>query len=138
MKRKKALVLEDDQLYRNLLTEILEEFDYEVCSFSDPTEAIEQWDHKEQTDGHNDYDLILTDNRMPGMSGLEFLNRIRQQNRPLPDHCTAVISASWSDSELQQAQELGCQIFHKPSHVYRIYAWLQQHDHPGRGGFVKR
>ena len=128
MGRRKALVLDDDRLCRTILEEMLEEANYDVSAFSSPTEVIELWNSQRNQGRQHSFDLILTDNQMPGMTGLEFLTWIGQQNCPLPDHRKAVISGSWSSSELLAAQKLGCHVFHKPTQVDSLYAWACQEE----------
>ncbi len=126
MKRKKALVLDDDQINRTILKAVLEHVDYEVVDFSNPSEALELWEDGNRKERPGSFDLIVTDNQMPGMSGLEFLSRIRQKNCLLPDDRKAVISGTWSNSELERAQDLGCCVLHKPVCVDTIHAWVRQ------------
>ena len=123
MGSKKALVIDDSSVSRMILTQILEQINYDVSSYNDPTEVIEQWNEFRDQNLKHAFDLILTDNQMPGMTGLEFLCWMRQKDCPLPDHRKAIISGSWSDKEMQAAQSLGCQIFHKPAPVETIHSW---------------
>lgn len=123
MGSKKALVIDDNSLNRMILTRILEQVDYDVSSYTDPTEVIEQWNEFREQNWKHSFDLILTDNQMPGMTGLEFLSLMKQKECPLPDHRKAIISGTWSEKELIAVQNLGCQIFHKPAPVETIHSW---------------
>jgi DNA-binding NtrC family response regulator len=64
------LVVDDDREIRNALTRIFFREGYEVVTAASGEEALECF-HK------NSFDLIITDLRMPGISGLELLKRIK-------------------------------------------------------------
>ena len=69
------LVVDDEQELASLYEEFIKEMDYNVTSFTNPLYALEHY--KQCIDK---YSLILTDLRMPGMSGIELANRIRELN----------------------------------------------------------
>jgi len=102
-----------------------------VTDFASPSNVIEFWEEIKQTGKYPDYDLILTDNRMPGMTGLEFLAKAKELAGGVSGQrrtSRAVISGSWTDSERKQAQELGCQTFSKPVPIDDIYDWIEEQD----------
>ena len=65
------LLIEDDYNTRFGLGEILASEGYDVVLAEDADEALEKVDRET--------DLVLTDLQLPGMSGLEMLNQMRQQ-----------------------------------------------------------
>ncbi|WP_086314573.1 two-component system, OmpR family, response regulator Irr [Enterococcus sp. 7F3_DIV0205] len=67
----KILVVEDDTMTNQVISDFLEEKDYEVVSASDGEEA---W----QIVQKETFDLIILDIMLPNISGLELLERIRQ------------------------------------------------------------
>jgi CheY-like chemotaxis protein len=75
--RPRVLVVDDDWLIRRLNAEILSTAGYDVDVAEDGGEA---WDALQCFD----YDLLLTDNQMPKMSGLELVQRIREARLDLP------------------------------------------------------
>ena len=72
-----VLILDDDVDFNSLLTDIFEQADYIVTSLKDPIEAIEVFKN-------TDYDLVVTDHRMPEMSGAEFMKVIKQMKPEVP------------------------------------------------------
>ena len=70
------------------------------------------------------YNVLLTDNQMPGMTGLEFLEQQRRCGCKIPDHRKAIISGTWTKENLDKAAQLGCQVFHKPYQYDQISHWL--------------
>jgi len=73
----KVLVADDDALTRELLTETLGRHGCEVALAPDGAEAIRVLENE-------DVDLVLTDVKMPAVSGLEVLRRAREADRDLP------------------------------------------------------
>jgi signal transduction histidine kinase/CheY-like chemotaxis protein len=73
----KFLVVDDEDFVRDLLREILESENCEVELAASGTEALELF-------GRTQYDAIFTDVGMPGMSGWELAQAIRQQNQVVP------------------------------------------------------
>lgn len=73
----KILILDDDADFNSLLTDIFEQADYEVTSCEDPVEA-----QKVFADG--EFDLVVTDHRMPEMTGSEFMLKIKSIRPEVP------------------------------------------------------
>lgn len=69
-------VVDDEQDLTTLFTEALKQLKgYSVCGFSDPNLAL-----KHVTANKSDYVLILSDLRMPGMTGIELLRESKKLN----------------------------------------------------------
>lgn len=92
-----VLVVDDDELIRQLLATILAEEGYPVRSASDAYQAMEEV----STDLPG---LLLLDLMMPGVSGIEFLTRLRRSE---PWHDLPVILISAHPRVHEIAQELG-------------------------------
>jgi len=71
------LVVEDDNLLRQLNTEVLSRSGYDVDGVADGAQA---W-HALNAEG---YDLMITDNNMPKVSGIELLKKLRAARMALP------------------------------------------------------
>ncbi|UCF30419.1 MAG: response regulator [bacterium] len=74
---KTILVVDDEESIRLLYREELEEEGYRVICASDGEEAL----RKVKSDSP---DLITLDIRMPGMDGIEVLQRIREMDTDIP------------------------------------------------------
>jgi len=72
-----VLILDDDSDFNSLLTDIFEQADYIVTSLEDPIEAVEVFTN-------TDYDIVVTDHRMPEMTGAEFMKRIKKIKPQVP------------------------------------------------------
>lgn len=75
MKSRKGnvLVIDDEKHLLEVIKLGFEEDGYIVDGFYDPVKAIERFDEK-------DYDAVISDIRMPGMSGIEVLKYCKEQN----------------------------------------------------------
>lgn len=72
-----VLILDDDADFNSLLTDIFEQANYIVTSLTDPIEAVDVF-------GETDYDLIVTDHKMPEMTGAEFMKVIKKERPEVP------------------------------------------------------
>ena len=77
LERPKILVVDDEQAVRDLLVKTLTMADYEVDTADDGASALERLKS-------SDYDLLITDLKMPGMDGLSVIRQARQQSMVLP------------------------------------------------------
>lgn len=73
----KVLILDDDADFNSLLTDIFEQADYDVTSIEDPLVAIEVFKD-------SNFDLVVTDHKMPEMTGTEFMKRIKEMKPKVP------------------------------------------------------
>lgn len=70
MKEMKILLIDDDPFILQELKGLLELCNYPVIPFTDPCEALNQFDHIES-------DIIFVDYVMPGMDGLSFIKAVK-------------------------------------------------------------
>jgi DNA-binding NtrC family response regulator len=75
---KTVLLLDDEPEILKSLGEILSRFGYQVITQSDARSALSL------LKGGTRVDLVITDYRMPGMDGLEFLNALRLHDPRVP------------------------------------------------------
>jgi DNA-binding NtrC family response regulator len=113
--RKTILVVDDEEIIRDFLSEVLE--DYAISLASDGDEAIE----KIRT--HN-FDLVITDLRMPRVSGEEVVRFTRDT---YPGSKVIVISGYSSLATVSQTVQSGaCAFLAKP---FSIKELLQSVEH---------
>lgn len=98
MKKKRILLVEDDASIGFLMKEHLSELgsDYEVQSVASGEEALKETEQQS-------WDLVVTDNRMPGISGIELIETLRDK---APATLTILITGYGSDEVQQKAQQL--------------------------------
>jgi PAS domain S-box-containing protein len=74
----KVLVVDDEDDIRELLVDILNDLGHTAVDFESAEDAYNEI-------LKNDYDLVISDIKMPGMSGIEFFKTIREmKNKQLP------------------------------------------------------
>jgi len=74
---KKILVVDDNELLCRVARDILEMDGYRVVAICNPIQALEALETEA-------FDAVVTDLRMPGMSGLELARLIRAKNPSFP------------------------------------------------------
>jgi two-component system nitrogen regulation response regulator GlnG len=88
MKHKKIWVLDDDKSIRWVLQKALEKNNFITTTFSNTNEAINQFNHDMP-------DLIISDIKMPGESGIQFLQKVKDKFPDIP----IIIMTAFTDLE---------------------------------------
>lgn len=100
MDNKKVLVVEDDQLLRELYVETLKDEGYIVDSAVDGEEGLTKI-----TQGG--WDLILIDIIMPKMSGLETMTKAQASSPSIPNKKVIFLTNLDKTEEIKEALRLG-------------------------------
>jgi CheY-like chemotaxis protein len=118
-------IFDDEPAIRSLLWQLLDGRGYEVFSFPEAGSCPLYISHRCQcSEDQACTDIIISDNNMPIIDGLEFIEN--QMKKGCKVKNTALMSGDWSESNLQYAERLGCQIFHKPFGLDEINKWLDE------------
>lgn len=88
-----ALVVDDEEILRDLVTEIMELDGFQVTTCVDGRQALE---YLRQTP--DDISLVVTDLEMPAMTGPELIHALREQGSQVP-----IILMSGNPQKLDQA-----------------------------------
>jgi len=97
MEKNKALVIDDEQIVLDSVSKILKDENYEVDVFLSGREGLNQAIEKE-------YDIVLTDIRMPDIGGMRVLRDIKRAKPSLP---VVIITGYASVKSAVQAMKLG-------------------------------
>ncbi|WP_221932756.1 response regulator transcription factor [Ferrovibrio terrae] len=105
MPKKKTVIaiVDDDPDMLAALSELLQVLSFECLTFSSAEAFLESY-------GHHEFGCLITDVRMPGISGLELLEKLKKIRSPLP---VIVISSSVNDETGAQAMANGALAFLK-------------------------
>jgi DNA-binding response OmpR family regulator len=104
----RIMIIDDDQDILNLFNDFLKKKGYDVESYLDPIAALNEIEGRPQ-----EYSLIITDIRMPGISGLELIKRVCEIN-----HDIRVILMSAFEIDGHDLKELEYEKFiQKPIHL---------------------
>jgi DNA-binding response OmpR family regulator len=91
------LVVDDEGAIRYSISKTLQRIGYQVHTAASGEEALEMLQHQ-------DYDVVLTDIRMPGLSGVELLSRIKEQ---VPDAVVILLTGYGSMETAIESLRLG-------------------------------
>lgn len=119
MSKKRILIVEDESqialtLCRSLEFPVPQRYEVEISPVAETAMAKLQ-DQR--------YDLVVSDLRLPGMSGLHFLRRVRELK---PDVRTMLITAYGSPEIEELTSGLGAVYLAKPFSVHRFAAVVER------------
>ncbi len=107
----RVLIIDDDQDFCNLLQDVMEQAGYQVDAVFSPVEALQMAEV-------NPYQLIITDQRMPELTGLDFIVRIR---RLLPDIPIIMVSGFLDNHTIRELIRQGVGgVFMKPLNIFSL------------------
>ncbi len=138
----RAVVIDDEEAIRDLISDILEMRGYEVHASSEPLLCpiyladCECPCPSEHFCAH----IIITDIYMPNMTGFEFIEHLKSSGCKVQN--IAVMSGNWTDVEIKHAKSLDCHMFQKPFKIDEIEKWLNECekklDHNGKLSDIPR
>ena len=98
---KKILVIDDEPIITMSCQKALQSEGFEVHTCSSGLEGVEMFNK-------DDYDLVIVDNKMPGIDGFEVLDKVKAK-RPLQK--VIVISGYNTPEQFQKAQYHGASFY---------------------------
>lgn len=105
------LILDDDEDFNCLLTDIFEQADYAVTSAQDPIKALEIFESGE-------FELVVSDHKMPGMSGAEFMKRAKELHPEVP---VIMVSGYLDNDTIRELIGAGVGgVFLKPLNIFSL------------------
>ena len=113
---RRVLVVDDDPTIRLLLSKFLEMQICEAETAADGEEALEIL-----SAGH--FDVIMVDLQMPGMTGIEFAEIVRQQYPDIPIALITGVAHTLGEDDLERAGI--SKLFTKPFDLDDIAEWIQ-------------
>ena len=113
----RILIIEDDEEMRALLRDSLLEDGIEFDSAENGSEAIQKLVEEP-------FDLVITDIRMPGLTGLDILPGIKKLQ---PETCIIVITAFGSEEVRRKSFDRGATAYlEKPIKMNRLKTLIQK------------
>ena len=92
---KKILLVDDESDVREILADILQDMDFTVTECESVESAIKEFDY-------NDFDIVISDIRMPDESGIDLARKIRERNKNIP----IVFVSGYNDATPDELREL--------------------------------
>jgi len=117
--RKQVLVIDDESIIVNVVSEILEKLGYAVDCAENVKTALENLNLKT-------YDILLTDIKMPQMGGKEFYEYVKQQNPKLARQIIFMTGDMLSEDTLKFIRESGNLCLAKPFNTDELQKALEQ------------
>ena len=111
----RILIVDDDRTNRSFMHEFLEDMGYTCEEAENGAEALDMLQE-------GDFRLVITDNQMPVMRGIELIERLHLHDS-LKGIPTILLTGNLSGPDLQRARQAGVKdIFVKPCNS-RELAW---------------
>lgn len=114
-KRYKILVVDDEPGIRELLSDLLSFLGYQCYEAANGVEALEVLDR-------NEFDLIISDIRMPRMNGIELLRAVKQRSLKVP--ILLISGYNLNDLDRITADEMANGFLKKPFEIEHIKTTL--------------
>lgn len=114
--QRRALVADDDPAIRTFLNDFLEECGFEARLVPDGSAALALFSTEQ-------FDVVLVDFQMPGLTGLEIATEIRKENTNIP---IGLITGVANTLDPQHVSQSGItRVFRKPFNLEELAAWLR-------------
>ena len=115
MMKKRILVIDDEEIIRNVLRRTLKEYDVKL---------VESGEEGVKIVSKEAVDLVIVDLKMSGIDGIETLKRIKSFNNLIP---VVMISAYVTPKEEKKAIRLGTRAFiHKPFDLQNLKSVIKK------------
>ena len=127
MRKPRVIVCDNEDMVLDVFRHLFERMGYEVLTADTPITCAFYREHADTCPQHDRCtDILITDNNMPNMTGLELLEMQHHRGCKLTSKNKALMTGN-ADSRLSEhAAVLGCQFFPKPVHISTILAWAQE------------
>lgn len=124
----RVLVAEDTEVNRELIQELLQKRGHSVVCVEDGAAAVAAWEKQP-------FDVVLMDEQMPGMNGLEATRQIRQKERASGKHQIIVgVTGNVSEEDKQRRTEAGMDgTLTKPFDMFKLFQAVESHLAGGDG-----
>ena len=121
--KKRILLIDNEEGLCRMMEQVLLDHGYLARAYTSPLKAVEEF-------RPSAWDLVITDIKMPGMSGLEVLQHIKEREKDIPViMITAYATVDMSIQALRKgAYDMLTKPFEPDELIYRVKNALQQSD----------
>lgn len=118
----RLLVIDDEQLVGRAVRRMLAPHHHEVVLAATGAEGLD----RVGTDP--DWDLVLLDLMMPGMSGVEVYDEIQRQRPEVLPHVVITTGGIYTEAADKFLKRTGCPTLHKPFDLGRLLSMIAEHQ----------
>ncbi len=127
MRKKRAIVFDDEPTILELLSTFLERRGFEVIAFSEPVICPIYYKELDSCENVKPCaDVLITDNKMPGISGIELLMRQYDRGCQMDIRNKAVISGYFSPDDIKLIDYIGFKVLNKPFTSKELSSWVDE------------
>jgi CheY-like chemotaxis protein len=128
MRNRRAIVYDDEKTIRMVLRMFFEERGYEVITSHEPN-VCPAHDERFPCSGHRACaDIIISDFRMPGLTGAQRFQLQSERRCPIPFANKAIMSGDILDRRLADLRRSGMFMIEKPIIFDTLAAWLSDRE----------
>ena len=118
-KSKSILLVDDEPDIVNLFTDLLNNEDYDVISFTNPLKALE--DYKENYD---QYGMVISDIRMPEMNGFDLVKNVKKINTNI----SIILMSAYENIDYSQLDNITInEVIQKPIKIMELLSTVEKH-----------
>jgi DNA-binding NtrC family response regulator len=127
MRKLRIMMFDDEKTIRILFKDFFPQTEYEVLTLSEPV-VCPIYDHRSNSclTSFPCADAVITDYKMPGMNGIQLLEKQVSMGCALPRQNKAVMSGYCDDRLQNEIKRKGYVFFQKPLRFSQIKLWLRE------------
>jgi CheY-like chemotaxis protein len=130
VRKKRAIVFDDEPVIRELLEVILERRGFEVIAFREPVICPIYYKNLDTCKNVKPCaDILITDNNLPNISGVELLMRQYDRGCQMDIRNKALISGYFSPDDMKLIDFIGFKHLNKPFTQKETSDWLDECEH---------
>jgi DNA-binding response OmpR family regulator len=126
MRRRRAIVFDDDIVITGLLKKFFVLRDYDVVTYREPLICPIYTNRKECDTNEPCADIMIVDYRMPVMNGIDLLKTQQKRKCGIISKNKALMTGYADALDRNAVEELGCVFFEKPLDFMRLAAWFDE------------
>jgi CheY-like chemotaxis protein len=127
MRKPRVIVVDDDDLILTVFRHLFESMGYEVLTADTPMTCAFYRELADDCPQHDRCtDILITDNTMPNMTGLELLEMQHHRGCKLTSKNKALMTGNPDSGIREHADVLGCKFFQKPMPIFDITEWVKE------------
>jgi len=122
--RRRAVIFDDEDLFRKVLWMFFDQRGYEVLTFPYPDVCpLHVASECPCPLGTLCSDIIISDVNMLGKSGIDFIEKLMEKG--CKQRHFALMSGAFTDADRARAALLACAVFEKPINMEALTAWVE-------------